>query len=35
MFSYVLIFLAGALLSSMIMGIFVAFINLKDAMDNW
>jgi hypothetical protein len=35
MFSYIMIFLAGALLGSMIMGLFVAFVNVKDAKDNW
>ncbi len=35
MLSYIMIFLAGALLGSMIMGLFVAFVNFKDARDNW
>jgi hypothetical protein len=34
MFSYIMIFLGGALLGSMIMGIFVAFVNFRDARDN-
>ncbi len=35
MFSYIMIFLAGALVGSMIMGLFVAIVNLKDGKDNW
>ena len=35
MFSYILIFMAGALVGSMIMGLFVALVNFKDAQDNW
>jgi len=35
MFSYMMIFLAGALVGSMIMGLFVAFVNFRDAKDNW
>jgi len=35
MLSYIMIFLAGAFLGSMIMGLFVAFVNLRDAKDNW
>ena len=35
MFSYIMIFLAGALLGSMIMGLFVAFVNFRDTKDNW
>jgi hypothetical protein len=35
MLSYIMIFLAGALLGSMIMGLFVAFVNFRDARDNW
>lgn len=35
MLSYIMIFLAGALLGSMIMGLFVAFVNFRDVMDNW
>jgi hypothetical protein len=34
MLSYIMIFLAGALLGSMIMGLFVAFVNFRDAGDN-
>jgi hypothetical protein len=34
MLSYIMIFLAGALLGSMIMGLFVAFVNFRDARDN-
>jgi hypothetical protein len=35
MFSYIMVFLAGALVGSMIMGLFVAFVNFRDAKDNW
>jgi hypothetical protein len=35
MFSSIMIFLAGALVGSVIMGLFVAFINLRDAKDNF
>jgi hypothetical protein len=35
MFSYITVFLAGALVGSMIMGLFVAFVNFRDAKDNW
>ena len=35
MFSYIMIFLAGALLGSMMMGLFVAFVNFRDRKDNW
>ena len=35
MFSYLTVFLAGALVGSMIMGLFVAFVNFRDANDNW
>jgi len=35
MFSFILIFIAGALVGSMIMGLFVALVNFKDAQDNW
>ena len=35
MFSYITIFLAGALVGSIIMGLFVAFVNIRDAKDNW
>jgi hypothetical protein len=35
MLSYIMIFLSGALLGSMIMGLFVAFVNFIDARDNW
>lgn len=35
MFSYMMIFLAGALLGSMVMGLYVAFVNFRDAKDNW
>jgi hypothetical protein len=35
MLSYIMIFSAGALLGSMIMGLFVAFVNFRDARDNW
>ena len=35
MLSYIMIFLVGALLGSMIMGLFVAFVTFKDARDNW
>ena len=35
MFSYIMVFLAGALLGSMMMGLFVAFVNFRDAKDNW
>ena len=35
MFSYIMVFLAGALVGSMIMGLFVAFVNFRDANDNW
>ena len=35
MFSYIMVFLAGALVGSMIMGLFVAFVNFKDGKDNW
>jgi len=34
MFSYIMIFLAGALLGSMLMGLYVAFVNFRDAKDN-
>jgi hypothetical protein len=30
-----MIFLAGALFGSMIMGLFVAFVNLRDTKDSW
>jgi hypothetical protein len=35
MFSYIMFFLAGALVGSMIMGLLVAFVNFRDANDNW
>lgn len=35
MFSNIIIFLAGALLGSMIMGLFVALVNYKDLHDQW
>lgn len=35
MFSYIMVFLAGALVGSMIMGLFVAFVNFRDGKDNW
>jgi hypothetical protein len=35
MLSYVMIFMAGGLVGSMIMGIFVAIVNLRDAHDKW
>jgi hypothetical protein len=35
MFSYLTVFLAGALLGSMIMGLWVAFVNFRDGRDNW
>jgi hypothetical protein len=35
MLLYVVIFSVGALLGSMIMGVFVAFVNFRDARDNW
>jgi hypothetical protein len=35
MFSYITVFLAGALVGSMIMGLFVAFVNFRDANDKW
>jgi hypothetical protein len=35
MLSYIMIFLAGALFGSMIMGLFVAFVNLGDTKDSW
>jgi len=35
MLSYIMIFLAGALFGSMIMGLFVAFVNLRDTKDSW
>jgi hypothetical protein len=35
MFSFILIFMAGALVGSMIMGLFVALVNFKDAQDKW
>jgi hypothetical protein len=35
MFIYSMIFLAGALVGSMIMGLFVAFVNIKDTKDHW
>jgi hypothetical protein len=35
MLSYIMIFLAGTLLGSLIMDIFVAFVNFRDARDNW
>ena len=35
MFSYVMIFVAGGLFGSMIMGLFVAYVNLKDGKDDW
>jgi hypothetical protein len=34
MLSYIMIFLAGALFGSMIMGLFVALVNFRDARDN-
>jgi hypothetical protein len=35
MFSFITVFLAGALVGSMIMGLFVAFVKFRDANDNW
>lgn len=35
MVSYIMVFLAGAVLGSMVMGLFVAFIRLRDASDDW
>ena len=35
MFSYIMVFLAGALLGSLMMGLFVAFVNFRDGKDNW
>jgi hypothetical protein len=35
MFSHITVFLAGILAGSMIMGLFVAFVNFRDANDNW
>jgi hypothetical protein len=35
MFSYITVFLAGVLVGSMIMGLIVAFVNFRDAKDNW
>jgi hypothetical protein len=34
MFSYITVFLAGALVGSVIMGLFVAFVNFRDGRDN-
>ena len=35
MLSYLMVFSAGALVGSMLMGLYVAFINKKDARDDW
>jgi hypothetical protein len=35
MISYLMIFSAGVLCGSVIMGLFVAFVNFRDARDNW
>jgi hypothetical protein len=35
MFSYITVFLAGTLLGSMIMGLYVALVNFRDGKDNW
>jgi hypothetical protein len=35
MLSYLMVFSAGALLGSMIMGLLVAFVNYRDARDDW
>ena len=34
MFLYILIFSSGVLVGSIFMGLFVAYVNLKDAMDD-
>jgi hypothetical protein len=35
MISYFIIFSAGVLCGSIIMGLYVAFVNFRDARDNW
>jgi hypothetical protein len=35
MFSYLVVFSAGALAGSMIMGLYVALTNRKDAREDW
>ena len=35
MFSYIMSFLAGAVFGSMMMGLFVAIVNIRDEKDNW
>jgi hypothetical protein len=35
MISSIMIFAAGVLCGSIIMGLYVAFVNFRDARDNW
>jgi len=35
MIAYMMFFSAGVLCGSIVMGLFVAFVNLRDARDNW
>jgi hypothetical protein len=35
MISYIMTFLAGGLAGSMIMGLYVALVRFRDAMDDW
>lgn len=35
MVSYIITFSAGVLCGTIVMGLYVAFVSLKDAWDNW
>jgi hypothetical protein len=35
MISFIMVFAAGVLCGSIIMGLYVAFVNFRDARDNW